>query len=97
MILSGAGEIAKSEWMSTPLVRPEIELDAFVIMPNHLHGIIIKHARRGDPLGRPDRSQKKSNQIIQGDITDRPYDQPQNSPGIERLIQGRAIHGSPLH
>ena len=53
MILSAAGEITKNEWLSTPIVRPEIELDAFVIMPNHLHGIIIKHARRGDPLGRP--------------------------------------------
>ncbi len=53
MILSAAGEIANSEWLRTPMVRPEIELDAFVIMPNHLHGIIIKHARRGDPAGRP--------------------------------------------
>jgi putative transposase len=52
MILSAAGEIANSEWLRTSNVRPEIELDAFVIMPNHLHGIIIKHARRGDPLGR---------------------------------------------
>ena len=53
MILSKAGEIANSEWLRTPIVRPEIELDAFVIMPNHLHGIISKHARRGDPVGRP--------------------------------------------
>lgn len=53
MILSAAGEITKCEWQSTPQVRPAIELDAFVIMPNHLHGIIILHARRGDPAGRP--------------------------------------------
>jgi putative transposase len=49
MILSKAGEIANSEWLRTPIVRPEIELDALVIMPNHLHGIISKHKRRGDP------------------------------------------------
>ena len=53
MILSGAGEIANSEWLNTPIIRPEVEMDAFVIMPNHLHGIIIKHARRGNPAGRP--------------------------------------------
>ena len=53
MILTPTGEIAQREWLSTPMVRPEIELDAFIIMPNHLHGIIIKHARRGDPAGRP--------------------------------------------
>jgi putative transposase len=52
MILSAAGEIANNEWLSTPIVRSEIELDAFVIMPNHLHGIIIKRTHRGDPMGR---------------------------------------------
>ena len=95
IILSGAGEIANSEWLSAPLIRPEIELDAFVIMPNHLHGIIIKHARRGDPLGRPYRSQVKSNQIIQGDPTDRlymPQGYPENISVVDRVIHDRATH-----
>lgn len=34
------GEIVSSEWLKTPRIRPEIELDEWVIMPNHLHGII---------------------------------------------------------
>lgn len=35
------GKIALNEWTRTPELRPNISLDAFVIMPNHLHGIII--------------------------------------------------------
>ena len=41
MILNGFGEIAHNEWEVSPTIRDEIELDAFVIMPNHLHGIVI--------------------------------------------------------
>lgn len=39
--LSEWGLAAREEWLRTAQVRPEIELDAFVVMPNHLHGIVI--------------------------------------------------------
>jgi len=39
--LSKEGEIVKEEWSKTPKIRPEIKLDVFTIMPNHIHGIII--------------------------------------------------------
>jgi len=38
--LSEFGEIVKEEWLRTALLRPDVELDDFVIMPNHLHGIL---------------------------------------------------------
>ncbi|MEQ8756109.1 MAG: transposase [Coleofasciculus sp. G1-WW12-02] len=41
MYLSPLGRIVKNEWYRTAVVRPNVELDAFVIMPNHLHGIIV--------------------------------------------------------
>ena len=41
MRLNDIGEIVREEWMKTPTIRPEIELDGFVVMPNHVHGIII--------------------------------------------------------
>lgn len=41
MILSDFGIIAQKEWMRTPQVRPNIALGPFVIMPDHIHGIII--------------------------------------------------------
>jgi len=41
MRLNEWGEIARLEWVETAAIRREIELDEFVIMPNHIHGIVI--------------------------------------------------------
>src|SRR3970282_109225 len=40
MRLNHSGQIVQEEWSRTSIVRPDVELDAFVIMPNHVHGII---------------------------------------------------------
>ncbi len=49
MHLNDAGQIVATEWLRTPRLRPQIELDEFVVMPNHLHGIlvILSGSRRG--------------------------------------------------
>lgn len=41
MILSDIGKIAQKCWLEIPSHFPFVELDAYVIMPNHVHGIII--------------------------------------------------------
>jgi putative transposase len=41
MILNEMGQIAYNEWLKTPELRPNVSLDVFVIMPNHVHGIIV--------------------------------------------------------
>ncbi|MCA1994636.1 MAG: hypothetical protein LDL41_21715, partial [Coleofasciculus sp. S288] len=41
MQLSPIGKIVAEEWQKTAQIRSYIELDEWVIMPNHLHGIII--------------------------------------------------------
>jgi putative transposase len=41
MILNELGKIVETEWLRTIEIRNNIELDYYVIMPNHLHGIII--------------------------------------------------------
>ena len=41
MHLSNYGQIAHDEWTKTAVVRSYVTLDAFIIMPNHVHGIII--------------------------------------------------------
>ncbi len=38
---SKAGEIVQEEWLRSATIRSEIALDAMVVMPNHLHGIVI--------------------------------------------------------
>jgi REP element-mobilizing transposase RayT len=42
MRLNQLGEIVRTEWLKTVNIRSNVELheDEFVIMPNHLHGII---------------------------------------------------------
>ena len=50
MILNQLGQIAYNEWLNTPQLRPNVSLDVFVIMPNHIHGIILINDM--DPPGR---------------------------------------------
>jgi REP element-mobilizing transposase RayT len=45
MRLNEFGEIVREEWLRTAQMRSNVALDAFVIMPNHLHGIIILRDR----------------------------------------------------
>ena len=41
MILSGAGVLADVFWHEIKNHQKHVELDAFVVMPNHIHGILI--------------------------------------------------------
>jgi putative transposase len=42
MVLNGIGKIVETEWLKTPVLRPEmnLKLGEFVVMPNHFHAII---------------------------------------------------------
>ena len=40
MGLSGAGCIAHACWSAIPEHVPHVRLDAFVVMPNHIHGLV---------------------------------------------------------
>ena len=40
MRLSAAGEMVAAVWNDLPRRFPQVELDAFIIMPNHIHGIL---------------------------------------------------------
>ena len=47
MVLNEYGQIAFNEWIKTPEIRPNVELGEFIVMPNHIHGI-IRITRRGE-------------------------------------------------
>jgi len=47
MMLSRFGLVAKQQWEKLPNRFPNIELGAYMIMPNHIHGIISIAKRRG--------------------------------------------------
>ena len=58
MILNEYGKIADAEWRNSSQIRKEIILDEFIIMPNHIHGIIyitnLFHQNVGATGGSPE-------------------------------------------
>lgn len=45
--LNETGRLVESIWLQTAMARPGIELDAYVIMPNHFHAIFLIHESPG--------------------------------------------------
>lgn len=41
MYLSDIGRIIEDEWLKTGQIRKNVKLDKFVVMPNHIHGILV--------------------------------------------------------
>ena len=39
--LNANGQLVEGEWLRTAIVRRNVVLDAFTVMPNHFHGIIV--------------------------------------------------------
>jgi len=65
MTLNNYGKIVKDEWLKTPAIRKNIDLDYYVIMPNHIHGIIIIE-RRGELNSPQERGDEDTNESPQG-------------------------------
>lgn len=40
MVLNEAGRVVDECWKDIPSHFPQVELDEFVVMPNHIHGIV---------------------------------------------------------
>lgn len=45
MFLNDVGKTVECEWLKTKEIRKNVDLDHYVIMPNHIHGIIIMECR----------------------------------------------------
>jgi len=41
MRLNQYGQIVEKEWLQTEIIRINVKLDVFVVMPNHIHGIFV--------------------------------------------------------
>ena len=50
MVLTAAGRMVQQAWDEIPIYYPPIEIDEFIIMPNHIHGIVVI-PDTGQPLG----------------------------------------------
>src|SRR5207248_9497778 len=49
---AAAGDLIEKWWWEIPRKFPEVEVDAFVVMPNHVHGIVIvtNHVASSQPF-----------------------------------------------
>lgn len=47
MVMSPLGKIVADEWIKTGEIRHNVDLDEWVVMPNHFHGILIINNRGG--------------------------------------------------
>jgi REP element-mobilizing transposase RayT len=48
MVATDLGRIVATEWRRTAQIRPNLAVDEFVVMPNHLHGLLLMEPfRRG--------------------------------------------------
>jgi REP element-mobilizing transposase RayT len=72
MRLNSCGQIVYEEWDRTSSIRREIDLDLFIVMPNHLHAIVVidnvekSGAPRRAPLQTPYRPPKSLGSLVAG-------------------------------
>lgn len=53
MVLNRYGKIVRDEWVKTSQKRDNVKIDEFIIMPNHMHGIIqiCNNDQDANPVG----------------------------------------------
>lgn len=89
MRLNQAGAMVTRVWEEMPDRFPNIEMDAFVVMPNHIHGIIVI-------VGRPSWAPKTPGQIRRGTPCGCPRPQGQdNHEGCPYEVLSEASGGAP--
>ena len=66
MVFNEHGKIAEEEWLKTKELRANVELDYFVVMPNHIHGILIINGSEVETH----RVRLKANELSNGDACD---------------------------
>lgn len=88
MELSPIGNIAKRIWLDIPVYFNNVELDEWIIMPNHIHGIIMINTDDGD---RNLINQIPTEREFKSGIKNNPMELKENTLGkIVRWFKGRA-------
>ena len=72
MRLNEYGCVVQNEWLKTADIRDKVELDYYVIMPNHFHGILVINDVGATRWVAQDRTtQERGNHTIQERATHR--------------------------
>lgn len=91
MRLNAFGTIADEEWRRTATIRDNVELDSYIIMPNHVHGIIAI-TRRGTARRAP--TERQFGKPIAGSLSTivRAY----KAAVTKRINEHRGTPGAPV-
>lgn len=83
MYLNNFGKIVAEEWQRTGELRDEVSLDAFIVMPDHVHGLLwIHHSETAsDGKEKPERDDGEAYQSRNGNTKMAPSDG--RTPGEE--------------
>ncbi|MCO6451868.1 MAG: transposase [Caldilineales bacterium] len=82
MRLSEVGEVVQEVWDSLPARYPGVETDAFVVMPNHVHGIIVI-TDEGEATARESSAHRVD---VRADHVRADHDLPQPQPRRQMLL-----------
>jgi REP element-mobilizing transposase RayT len=98
MVLNKYGMIARQEWIKSAEIRQEIRLHEFVVMPNHVHGIveIIDTTDVNTAVGATRGSPKKhivAQNNVQGNLNNEEGDPPVAPTGAQSGSVGAMIAG----
>ncbi len=86
MEINEAGKMVQSIWHNLSIRYPYSVMDEFIVMPNHIHGIIfLQELGRGDPCDRPENVGTYDREDL-GEYKIRPYGTLPKTLG--RIIQG---------
>ncbi|MCC6401440.1 MAG: hypothetical protein IT227_11820 [Flavobacteriales bacterium] len=77
---SAIGKLAQQCWDAIPDHMPHVDVGEFVVMPNHVHGIVVIRERLVDAPGIGAVDAPDTNAYAPGDVID-PYDPMPNDPG----------------
>ncbi len=70
MCLNGYGRLVEEEWVQTEAIRPNVIMDVFQVMPNHVHGIIgIVDPECGRGMARPAPTARQFGKPIQNSLS----------------------------
>jgi len=89
MVMNDAGECIRKCWLGFPNRFPILSIDEFVVMPNHMHGVIM--------INGMDKSKNKGKYNEKGEHKVRPYGTKNDANCIEPCVRPSSyihIHGT---
>jgi REP element-mobilizing transposase RayT len=89
IVLNDVGNIVESVWQGLPNRFPSVGLDAYVIMPNHVHGIIAVGAQliAPCPVGRDDKTDQEGAMNHAPTIVGNPAGAMNHAPTLGNIVR----------